>query len=573
MPLHGQAPQGPPYGQAPQGPPYGQAQQGPPYGQAQQGPPYGQAQQGPPYGQAQQGPPYGQAPQGSPYGQAQQGPPYGQAQQGLPYGQGPQGSPPYGSPPGAPYPQAGAPPRPDGPRALGQPGAPAFVPPGPGPGPRRGEGPSDQQSASGPLPGPPASVPLAGGAYPHPADPGAANRQTILGGQPPSMPPPPSGDGSLPAFYPVLQPGRPLYPEAGNSHSPYPPPPSDRPRTSPAAPRTTRGLLRRGNASRDIAIGCAIVALLVGGILSAKFLLFGDEPEAEAVVPPTGTILVSVRDSQPAEVSVNGKLAGAIRDKAPLTLSALPPGPHTIVVTRAGAEACERKVELGSRKVEVVECDFPKQPEYGRLVLEGIGPGHRVFVDDQEVSVEAAREPLHLAPGVEHAIQVKSSAAGSPLVNEFTIEVEPGQELRRPLKGTGKPGARDKEPGESSRSRGARESHNQAESEPADDDLDNLDEDEPPARPRPRSPAAEAATAAVSSTQPGSFTAFTQPFARVYVDGKDTGKMTPIAPRSAISLSPGKHDITFVVGEERFNYTITIEPGQHKNLVRTLPVK
>lgn len=409
------------------------------------------------------------------------------------------------------------------------------------------------------------------GAYPHPPDPSAANRQTILGGQPPSMPPPPAGDGSLPAFYPVLQPGRPLYPEAGNPHSPYPPPPSARPRTGPVPPRTTRGLLRRGNATRDIAIGCAIAALLVGGILSAKFLLFGDEPEAAAVVPPTGTILVSVRDSQPAEVTVDGKLAGAIRDKAPLTLSALPPGPHTVVVTRAGAEPCERKVELGSRQVQVVECVFPKRPENGRLVLEGLGPGHRVFVDDQEISVEAAREPLSLAPGVEHSIQVKSSAAGSPVVDEFTIEVESGQELRRPLKGT-RPAARDKDR-DSSRSRGARESRSQAEPDDDDDDLDDLDDEEPPSRSRQRAPASGVASAAVSPSQPGSFTAFTQPFARVYIDGKDTGKMTPIAPRAAISLPPGKHEITFVVGEQRFNYTITIAPGKNKNLVRTLPVK
>ena len=451
---------------------------------------------------------------------------------------------------------------------LGQHGAPGFAPSG-GADHRRGEGPPDQPARAATA-GPHASVPLAS-AYPHPVDPSAANRQTILGGRPPSMPPPPAGDGSLPAFYPVLQPGRPLYPEAGNPHSPYPPPPSSRPRTSPAPQRATRGLLRRGNAIRDIAIGCAIVALLVGGILSAKFLLFGDEPEAAAVVPPTGTILVQVRDSQAAEVSIDGKLAGVIRDKTPLTLSALPPGPHTVVVTRAGARACERKVELGSRQVQVVECEFPKPPEYGRLVLEGLAPGHRVFVDDQEVSVEAAREPLLLAPALEHTIQVKSGAAGSPVVDEFTIELEAGQELRRPLKGTGKPAAREKDR-DSSRSRGARESRAEPE-DPADDDLDDLDDEEPPARSRPRAPAAPGVSAAVSSNQPGSFTAFTQPFARVYVDGKDTGKMTPIAPRSAISLPPGKHDIQFVVGEQRFNYTITIAPGQNKNLVRTLPVK
>ena len=49
--------------------------------------------------------------------------------------------------------------------------------------------------------------------------------------------------------------------------------------------------------------------------------------------------------------------------------------------------------------------------------------------------------------------------------------------------------------------------------------------------------------------------------------------MTPIAPRSAIPLSPGNHKVVFVVGDQRFPFTVTIRPGEKKNLVKVLPVK
>ncbi len=49
--------------------------------------------------------------------------------------------------------------------------------------------------------------------------------------------------------------------------------------------------------------------------------------------------------------------------------------------------------------------------------------------------------------------------------------------------------------------------------------------------------------------------------------------MTPIAPRSAITLSPGAHQVTFVVGDKEYTYRVTLAPGERKNLVKTLPVE
>ena len=60
----------------------------------------------------------------------------------------------------------------------------------------------------------------------------------------------------------------------------------------------------------------------------------------------------------------------------------------------------------------------------------------------------------------------------------------------------------------------------------------------------------------------GYLVANTQPWAKVIIDGKDTGKTTPIAPRSKIALKPGKHVVTFVANGKKFNFDVVIKPGR-----------
>ena len=58
---------------------------------------------------------------------------------------------------------------------------------------------------------------------------------------------------------------------------------------------------------------------------------------------------------------------------------------------------------------------------------------------------------------------------------------------------------------------------------------------------------------------------------RMFIDGKDTGKSTPIAPRSKISLKPGKHTVTFVVeGGKKYPFDVEIKAGEDFKLIKTL---
>jgi serine/threonine protein kinase len=70
----------------------------------------------------------------------------------------------------------------------------------------------------------------------------------------------------------------------------------------------------------------------------------------------------------------------------------------------------------------------------------------------------------------------------------------------------------------------------------------------------------------------GYLVANTIPWAKVLVDNRDTGKTTPVAPRSKISLKPGRHKVTFVVDGKKFTFNIKVTAGKITRLIKKLPV-
>jgi hypothetical protein len=84
-------------------------------------------------------------------------------------------------------------------------------------------------------------------------------------------------------------------------------------------------------------------------------------------------------------------------------------------------------------------------------------------------------------------------------------------------------------------------------------------------------PAKDAAkTGAPAASEPGFLVANTQPWAKVFIDGKDTGKTTPIAPRSKIPLKPGRHVVTFVANGKKFDFDVMIKPAEDTRLIKQL---
>jgi ferric-dicitrate binding protein FerR (iron transport regulator) len=62
---------------------------------------------------------------------------------------------------------------------------------------------------------------------------------------------------------------------------------------------------------------------------------------------------------------------------------------------------------------------------------------------------------------------------------------------------------------------------------------------------------------------------FSKPAAKILVDGRDTGMTTPITGQQ-LALVPGKHKITFVVGDDHFTYPVQIKAGETLTMSKDL---
>jgi hypothetical protein len=59
---------------------------------------------------------------------------------------------------------------------------------------------------------------------------------------------------------------------------------------------------------------------------------------------------------------------------------------------------------------------------------------------------------------------------------------------------------------------------------------------------------------------------YCKPEAKIVIDGKDTGQTTP----AHLQLSAGKHKLTFVVGQDRFTYPLTVRAGESETISKDL---
>jgi hypothetical protein len=77
---------------------------------------------------------------------------------------------------------------------------------------------------------------------------------------------------------------------------------------------------------------------------------------------------------------------------------------------------------------------------------------------------------------------------------------------------------------------------------------------------------------AVPSDGLGYLTAATKPAARLTIDGRDTGRWTPIPPANPIALPAGAHTVVFETANgKRVEEQFQIEAGKTSRLIRSLP--
>lgn len=288
--------------------------------------------------------------------------------------------------------------------------------------------------------------------------------------------------------------------------------------------------------SKEIAI--SVLAILVLGLTVALLLVKGPSTET---LPPTA-LVISTTLPEAAKIRVNGEIVGEMTPGEPFVVRDLSPGEHHVALTLPNEETIVRKVNIVAGDVQLMTVEIEAKP----TILQT--PDERSNERPSEKKpVDRERPQERPQPPKETPQQTSETASPSKntMVSTKQANVASSSEV------TMKPKEDDQAP-----------------------------EKIPPRKPNrisaPRRATNTVSTQKPASTnaEPGYLVANTVPWAKVLIDGKDTGRTTPIPPRTKLALSPGPHTVTFVTDQGRYDYQIVIQAGEITKLIKTpLPHK
>ena len=396
----------------------------------------------------------------------------------------------------------------------GQGSGPYGQPPGYGP------PPPGQGYGQPPQPGqgygqPPAAAPSSGPEFERPGSSLFADLEQDIGSTP-LYEPPPIG-GAAPPGVPMLAPlARPVDVSINNLARPT-------------------GIRRRSSIGRDIAIGVVIAGVVLGGFLAVKFLVL----DKRAARPGPASRMATIRLTLPAEVSgelfVDDKRINTIKGTIDVPVTA---GTRSVRVVGPNGTSCEKTLELPGGKTTALECDLQAGAGSGSAAPAGAGSGSAEPAGAGSGSAGSGSG----SPAPAGAGSGSGSGSGSATAQVVTPPVEPKPADKPVDKKSVEPKPADKP----------------VDKKPIEPKpVDKKPVDKKPADTKPE-PAADAK---------GYLTISTSVPAKVLVDSAETGLTTPVTGKK-LSLTPGKHKITFVTGNgsNKTSYNVMIKAGATEHL-------
>jgi len=425
------------------------------------------------------------------------------------------------------------------------------------------------------LPGAPNSRTLIGAAAP-PGLPSYANYQPGQTQPPPGYPmigtqPPPYGQNQNPSqpqmagygSQPQLQgyssqPQISNYPSLDPNYNSYPGAPTGA--LDPMAP-TGEGR-KKSSIGRDVAIGVAIAAVVLGGFLIVKFfVLDGDSKPAAGGGSGIATIEVSMPPNINADLFLDGSkervAVVANGQKIPVTA-----GARKVRIVAPNGQFCEQEITLPSSKTTIVECPLLKSGgagSAGSASAGSAGSGSAAGSATKPVAASATIEVV-MPSGVKGDLYIDGIKV-APVESKQKVPATVGKHKVRIVAGT----AVCEQDLELVADKTTELECNKLKTDKTVKKPDKPIEKKPPDKmPTEENPADK--TVAVDK---GYLNVYSKPSAKIAVDGKETGLSTPITGR-ALPLAPGKHKVTFAIGNDRFTFTVTIKAGATETLSKDL---
>jgi serine/threonine protein kinase len=359
-------------------------------------------------------------------------------------------------------------------------------------------------------------------------------------GHRPSQPPPmgqPYGQQRPSQPLPAMQP----YGHPGYLPSPGMPPnyspqglSSMAPGYQPAMPPAGK---RHSTLGRDIAIGVGIGALVLAAFLLIKLFVIDRDDES----PPASslaTMQLSMLPGVTAELYIDGKNVESVADKAEIPVE---PGVRNIKLVGPTGMHCEEPIKLEAGKTTVVECPLGPAPGEQSQTGSGTGSAGSGSTGSGTAGGSASNVPTGTAPAGTAPTGSAATGSGSGSATAGSAGAASLGSTQASMTAT-------------VRQRGESASNDNTKTPPG----------------TPRSTATDTTPTPAPSTGTSDAKGYLQldskPAARIAVDGADTGKHTP----TKLTLPPGKHKITFSIGDDRFSYPIVIRPGETQAMTKDL---
>ncbi len=336
-----------------------------------------------------------------------------------------------------------------------------------------------------------------------------------------------------------------------NQYSQHPVPALDAPPVSEGKKKSSIG--------RDVAIGVAIAAVVLGGFLAVKFfILDSDDSSSSSDTPSTSTIATLKIELKPpveAELFLDGSKTRehVVKHGDQLPINA---GKRKIRIVAKDGQVCERELELKAGEMTVVSCELntktaaagsdtkPVEPGKGSDTKAGSGSA---VGKGSDTKVEPGKGSDVKEPGKGSDAKVEpgkgSDAKGEPGKGSAMIAIAPKPPTQKPDVIAPKPPT---------------QKPDVITPKPPTQKPDVVVRKPPDKKPPDKMPPEDNPADRAGSVQDGYVVVSSTPRAKVSVDGVETGLTTP----TKLKLSPGKHKIGFSYGTTKSAFPVIVKAGE-----------
>jgi hypothetical protein len=327
---------------------------------------------------------------------------------------------------------------------------------------------------------------------------------------------------------------------------------------------------KKSSIGRDVAIGVAIAAVVLGGFLAVKFLVLDgdDSPSGDTTTTSNiATLKVELKPPVDAELFLDGSKTAehVVTNGASLPINA---GKRKVRIVAKDGQVCESEIELKAGETKVVSCELntktadagsgsgsdakpaagsgsDAKPAAGSGSDAKAGSGSDAKLEKPEPGKGSDAKPVGAGSATAVAVKPPDEKKPPEVAVKPPVEKKPDVVVKPPVEK--KPDVVVKPP---------------VEKKPDVVVVKKPDTKKPPDKMPPEDNPADRA----GMVQDGYVVVSSNPKAKIAVDGTETGLTTP----TKLKLSPGKHKIGFSYGTTKSAFPVTVKAGETINFHKDL---